>query len=220
MTTEIVKFNGGMTLGDVSYLPALFREEHPLNVLSGAWPGDVDPQKRRDRSIALLNEAAVHIANSEAAQQLCRCSQASILDALMSCARLDFSLLKALGHAYLIPFKGVCTLMPGYKGFIKLICETGRVTHIETVCVYEGDEFTTWRDEAGPHWKHVQNFESQGNWEMLRLVYVVANLPSGPPMFEAMNKAEIEKVRAQSAAVKFGKKGPWDYWPTEMAASR
>ena len=61
--------------------------------------------------------------------------------------------------------------MVGYKGFIKLIIETGRVRHLETVVVYQGDDFKFWRDEKGPHLEHVPNPESQGDEKKLRLVY-------------------------------------------------
>jgi len=212
-TGEIVRFDRNAALAGPDNCELIIRDEQAMEMVASSLPGNMDPQRRRDKTLTLIREATIHIANSDCCDAICRCAGASILDSLVSCARLDLSLTKALGHAYLIPFGGVCTLMIGYKGFIKLIIETGFIRHLETVVVYEDDEYSFYRDEAGPHLRHVPNPESQGDNSKVRLVYLIAKTTDGDVMFESMNNAELEKVRKASKQPN----GPaYKAWPTEM----
>ena len=215
ITSEIVRFDRTAALTGPDNCELLLNDGLAFDMILSAFPtdGNTDPQRRRDKAVSLIREATIHIANSDARDKLCRCAGATVLDALVSCARLDLSLTKTLGHAYLIPFSGVCTLMVGYKGFIKLIVETGYIRHLETVVVYEGDEFKFWRDENGPHLHHVPDPASQGDNSKVRLVYLIARTIDGSTMFEMMNNAELEKVRKSSKQPD----GPaYKSWPTEM----
>jgi recombinational DNA repair protein RecT len=137
-----------------------------------------------------------------------------VLDSLVACATLDLSLVKALGEAYLVPFKNVCTLMIGYKGFIKLIVNTGFVTHIESVLVYQGEMFKFWRDEKGPHWNHEPDITQQGDPEKVLACYAAGYTRDGKPMFEVMNIDELEHVRRTSKMADAA--GPYQSWRTEM----
>ena len=213
-TTDIIPFDRNAALAGPDNCELILGDGQAFDMVSSSFPGSLDPQRRRDKTFSLIREATIHIANSKAADKLCRCAGASVLDSLVSCARLDLSLTKALGHAYLVPFKNICTLMVGYKGFVKLIIETQQVRHLETVVVYDGDDFKFWRDEKGPHLEHVPCPESQGDEKKLRLVYLVAVTADGGTMFEMMNRAEIDKVRKSSQSAN---DGPWAYWYTEMA---
>jgi recombination protein RecT len=44
------------------------------------------------------------------------------------------------GAGYLIPYKGTCTFVPGWKGLVDLVSRSGRAT-VWTGAVFEGDEF-------------------------------------------------------------------------------
>ncbi|HUU92673.1 MAG TPA: recombinase RecT [Phycisphaerae bacterium] len=212
-TTEIVQFDRNAALAGPDNCELILHDGQAADMIASSFPGNLDPQRRRDKTLSLIREATIHIANSDARDKICRCTGASVLDCLVSCARLDLSLTKALGHAYLIPFGGVCTLMPGYKGFIKLIVDTGHIRHLETVVVYKNDEFSFYRDEKGPHLRHVPDPESQGDNSQVRLVYLVATTSDGGSMFEMMNDKELEKVRKSSKQPD----GPaYKAWPTEM----
>jgi recombination protein RecT len=44
------------------------------------------------------------------------------------------------GAGYLIPYKGTCTFVPGWKGLVDLVSRSGRAT-VWTGAVFEGDDF-------------------------------------------------------------------------------
>ncbi len=213
--TAIV-LKAGQPLGTASNLAHVRNMEGTLESLDNAWPGDLPPNRKRNRTLQLLRQAVITINTSPAADSLRRCVSDSVLDSLVATASMDLSLNRAFGEAYLVPFKNVCTLMPGYRGLIKLIVNTGFVTHVESVLVYEGEEFDPWRDETGPHWKHVPNPATQGQADKVIGCYAVGYTRVGTPIFEYMNAAELEKVKQSSAAVRKKADTPYNFWPTEM----
>ncbi len=220
-TTEIVKYEPGAPLRDESWLPATVMRDTPecrmLRVaLNRAWPGDLDPQRRNNKTIQLLEQATIAIAGAKSPESIRRCCISSVLDSLTTVASLDLSLQKAFGEVYLVPFANVCTALIGYRGFIKLLVNTGFVTHVESVLVYEGEEFTHWRDQDGPHWTHKPDLTLQGQAGQVVGCYAVGYTRKGPPLFEYMNAAELEQVKQASAGVRSGKPTPYTYWPTEM----
>ncbi len=208
----ISKWNPAASLGHPEQLGYALTSNQALGALNSAWPGDLNPDRREHKTKQLMKQAVIAIQGSQAKDKLCRCVGLSILDSLVSTAAMDLSLDKAFGEAYLVPFASVCTLMVGYRGFIKLLVNTGFVTHVESVLVYEGEKFEYWRDEKGPHWKHVPDVTLQGQASKVKAAYAVGYTKDGVPIFEVMNIAELEKVRAVSKA----KNGPYTAWTTEM----
>jgi recombination protein RecT len=67
------------------------------------------------------------------------CSQQSILSSLMTAAQIGLEP-GINGHGYLIPYKGVCTFVPGWRGLVDLVSRAGRAT-VWTGVVYAGDQF-------------------------------------------------------------------------------
>ena len=215
-TTAITRIDRNAALSGPDTCEAMIQDETAFDVVKSAFSAKLPEQQKHDKAVQLIREAVVHVANSRASDKICRCSVASVIDSLTACARMDWSLTQALGHAYLVPFKGVCILMPGYRGYVKAIIETGRVTHLETAVVYTTDEFEFWRDENGPHIKHIPDIEAIGDESKLRAVYLVAQTPgSERPMLEIMNRAEIDKVQKCSTAP--ANESPWKWWKIEMS---
>ena len=74
---------------------------------------------------------------------LSECDPWSILQATMSCVSLGLLPDGVSGQAYLVPFKGVCTLIIGYRGMIQLGYRSGMVKDWGMPqIVWEGDDFT------------------------------------------------------------------------------
>jgi recombination protein RecT len=73
--------------------------------------------------------------------KIMECTRESILECAMHCAQLRLLPNTPLGHAHLIPFGKVLTLVVGHQGWTQLAMRTGAVAGIlaEAVCV--GDEF-------------------------------------------------------------------------------
>lgn len=67
------------------------------------------------------------------------CSFRSIASSLMTAGALGLEP-GVNGACYLIPYKGTCTLVPGWKGLVDLVSRSGRAT-VWTGAVFEGDEF-------------------------------------------------------------------------------
>jgi len=214
-TTEVQVFKAGTALGSASNLARVLEMEGVLGSMDQAWPGELEPNQRRNKSLQLLKQAAITIETSPAKDKLQKCLATSVIDSLVAAAGMDISLNKALGEAYLVPYQFACTLQVGYRGFIKLIVNTGFVTHVESVVVYEGEAFEFHRDENGPHWQHTPDVRLQGQDDKIVGCYAVGYTRGAAPIFEFMNADELKKVQGASAAAKKGK-SPYDFWATEM----
>jgi recombination protein RecT len=72
-------------------------------------------------------------------QDLQACSAQSIAASIMTAAQLGLEP-GINGQGYLIPYKGTCTFVPGWKGLVDLVARSGRAT-VWTGAVRAGDEF-------------------------------------------------------------------------------
>lgn len=67
------------------------------------------------------------------------CSAQSIYSSVLVAAAVGLEI-GVLGQAYLVPYKGTCTFVPGWKGIVDVVNRTGKAA-VRTACVFEGDEF-------------------------------------------------------------------------------
>ena len=126
--------------------------------------------------------------------KLAKCSQESLLGALMVSAQLGLEP-GTLGQCYLIPFENKkagtveCQFQIGYKGLIELLRRSGQLSDIYSYTVYENDEFYI---EYGLSRTlvHKPNFTDRGE---IKGFYAVAILKDGAKAFEYMTKDEITK---------------------------
>ncbi len=208
-------FRSGAPLQQAVNCGLILQVDSIRGAIDGAWPGDskLTVDERADKTRKLIGQAKIAIENSDRPAALLECTGPSILDTLTSCASLDLSLTKALGEAFLVPFAKTCTLMIGYKGFIKLIINTGFVTHIECVLIYEGEKFKLTRDENGPHWKHDQSLVLQGQVDKIVGAYAVGYTRTGASIIEVMSRDELDKVRKTS---KMADAGAYRAWLDQM----
>jgi len=215
MTTEIQTF-ATKPLGKPANIKSLMQIDEAagalLDAMTAAHP-DRHPTEEDVR--AFVREAYLHIENApeKAKAGLRRCTGDSVIQSLLDCIGCGFSLLPNAHEAYLIPFATQCTLMPGYRGLIKVCCESAGVQHVRVNLVYSGEDFAWWEDEHGPHWKHKPQMENLGDEKKLRGAYAVFEMASGPPIFEPMSKAELARVRRAS---KMSDGPAYKHWATEM----
>ena len=126
--------------------------------------------------------------------KLAKCSQESLLGALMVSAQLGLEP-GTLGQCYLIPFENKkagtveCQFQIGYKGLIELLRRSGQLSDIYSYTVYENDDFNI---EYGLSrtLTHKPNFDERGE---IRGFYAVAILKDGAKAFEYMTKDEVVK---------------------------
>lgn len=153
-----------------------------------------------------------------AAQQkstaLQECSLNSIFLCLFQCAELGLEPNTPLGQAYLIPFKGVCTLVIGYRGLIGLARRSGSLKQIEAHVVHERDSFKL-RFGLEPILDHEPCLD--GDPGAPRLAYCVAQLDDGARHVEVMTIHEVNRIRDRSPSAKSKRESPWDSDYEEMA---
>lgn len=150
--------------------------------------------------------------------KLYKCTQISVIRALMDAAELGLDVSGQLGSAYLIPFENKraetieAVFMIGYRGLIDLARRSGEVSKIEAVAVYANDQFEV---EYGlnPDIRHRRPKLGEARGALVG-VYAVATLKDGAQQFDVMDKAEIEIIRNLSKA---GNSGPWKDFYGEMA---
>jgi recombination protein RecT len=157
---------------------------------------------------AMVRLACFEMSRNEA---LAKCSPASFYASLIACAQLGLEPSGIRGEAYLVPFKGQCTLIPGWRGLIKLALRSKEVKSIYAHVVYEGDEFQVW---LGSEPKVVHEPNLRGDAGDIVAVYAIAHLANGMHDVEVMTLGEIDKIRKASQ----GANGPaWTNHFEEMS---
>lgn len=85
---------------------------------------------------------------------LMNCDPEKVALECVKAAALGLPISKALGFAYVVPYKNVPTFTIGYKGLIQLAQRTGQYQRLNADVVYEGelisrDKMTGWIDMSG-----------------------------------------------------------------------
>ena len=72
-------------------------------------------------------------------RQLKECDPNTIIASAVKAAALDLAIDPALGHAYIVPYKGKATFQIGWKGYVQLALRTGKYEAIHVAHIYEGE---------------------------------------------------------------------------------
>lgn len=98
------------------------------------------------------------------------------------------------GAGYLIPYKGTCTFVPGWKGLVDLVSRSGRAT-VWTGAVFEGDTFDYALGDR-PFVRHQPGDETDP--EKLTHVYAIGRVNgSDYPVIEVWSMRKVWKHRDQ-----------------------
>lgn len=167
----------------------------------------------------LTPERVVKMALVAASRQplLYKCTQNSILQAIMKSAELGLDCSGTLGRAYLVPYFNSklgayeCQFIPGYQGLIELARRSGNIARIESRVVYENDAFDV---EYGLDQKLAHRPAIGVERGEMRCVYAVAELTDGSRQIEVMTMEEVEAIRNRSKAKD---NGPWKTDYPEMS---
>ena len=166
--------------------------------------GKVVPAYVGKRFAAGLSRLALTTLKTDS--KLLDCSTSSILLSLMHAAELGYEINTPRKHAYLVPFKGECMLMPGFQGLAQSAMRSGVVQYIETSIVYEGDEFSYERGLT-PKLYHKPQIEEQPISAATH-VYAIARMKGMPPelhKFEVLPRKYVERIK-KSALKKAAKR--------------
>jgi recombination protein RecT len=165
--------------------------------LAAALPKHITPERM----------ARVALNSLRRTPQLWDCDPASIVKAVMEAAQLGLEVDGVLGHAYLVPYKTECQLLPGYRGRIELCRRSGQVSTIIAECVHEGDDFDFGLGDD-PFIHHKPNLTDASREDRpVTYVYAVCRLRDGGVQRAVMSAVQIEAHRRRFA--KASGSGPW-----------
>lgn len=155
--------------------------------------------------------ARVALTACQRTPQLLDCDVKSVIGAVMQASQLGLEPDGVLGHAYLVPYKGQCQLIVGYRGLIDLTRRSGQVSTIYARIVYKGDDYD-FAYGLEPTLRHVPS-DADDPGPMVA-VYAVCRLRDGGVQYEWMWKRQVDLIRKRSPA---GNGGPWVTDYEEMA---
>lgn len=127
------------------------------------------------------------------------CTGESILTAIHQAASLGLEINSATGEAYLIPYKTTATLVPGYKGLVKLAMRSREVVAIEARLVYQGEKNFAVHYGTDSRIDHQPDFEIKREANAVTFAYAVAKLPSGATTFEVMTRGQLDVIWQSSS---------------------
>lgn len=181
-----------------------------LSRLLNAKMKDLAQYARNNVHPATMIRLAVYaFANDE---KLAKCRPETFYTALITAAQLGLEPSGVRGEAYLVPFKGACTLIPGWRGLIKLALRSKAVKSIQAHVVREGDEFAvTLGTDVKIH--HVPSLNG-GRGRPVIAAYAVAFLDNGSVDVEIMDGDELAKIR--EFATKNGTSPAYTEWEDQM----
>jgi len=139
----------------------------------------------------------------------------SIYISLITAAQLGLEPAGPLGEAHIVTFFSKklgaheASLMPGYRGIIKLILQSGHVKSIRSHVVYERDTFSI-RQGTAPHIEHEIYLEADRGKPIG--AYSIARLSDGSDDFEWVPWADVAKIKAKAADTP-----AWREWEAQMA---
>jgi recombination protein RecT len=147
-------------------------------------------------------------------EYLRRCTPETIYASLILAAQIGLEPSGIRGEAYLVPYKGSCTLIPGWRGLVKLALRSKAVKSLYSHVVYEGDDFNVW---LGSDLKIEHRPALSGNRGDIIAAYAVSKLESGEIDIEVMTREDLEKIRSMAAKGRGGKDGPaYEDWEDQM----
>jgi recombination protein RecT len=117
---------------------------------------------------------------------LFKCSPESLINSVYSIAQsgLDPSL---PNEASLVPFGDRCTVIRGYKGYLKMARRSPEIAEIDCGEFYENDSLTYARG-SNSHFEHTWALGDRGN---IRGFYAYAKLKSGGVHFDIMDIPDV-----------------------------
>jgi recombination protein RecT len=119
-----------------------------------------------------------------------QCSPTSIAGSIMTAAQLGLEP-GINGQGYLIPYKGTCTFVPGWKGLVDLVARSGRAT-VWTGVVYTGDRFEYQLGDA-PFCRHIPG-DGGEDGEQWSHVYAIGRVrDASMAVIEVWTRAKVLK---------------------------
>lgn len=147
-------------------------------------------------------------------QALARCKPESFVGALLTASALGLEP-GVNGEAYLVAYKGECTLIVGYAGFAKLFWQHPMAQMLDAQAVYANDEF----DYAYGMNPYLTHKPARGDRGPVTDYYAVAGLTSGARIFVVLSADEVKALRGGKVGSNGGIPDP-QHWMERKTALR
>jgi recombination protein RecT len=118
--------------------------------------------------------------------KLMECSTPSFIGAIMQCAQTGLEP-GIDGQAYLVPYKGECTFIIGYKGFVSLMYRNPKVKKVFANFVCENDQFE-YSYGIDEKFNHKPAFQDRGD---VIYYYAYVKLDGGESTYLVMSKPDV-----------------------------
>lgn len=149
--------------------------------LEAALPKHLNPDRMARLALTAFSQNA----------ELAKCTPKSVFASIIVLSQLGLEP-GVDGQAYLVPYKGICTPIPGWKGYVDLVSRAGRAT-VWTGAVFEGDEFDYALGDA-PYVRHKPGDENDES--KLTHVYAIGRVKGAEfPVIEVWTIKKILKHR-------------------------
>ncbi len=135
---------------------------------------------------------------------LLECDRNSLYTACMKAA--TDGLIPDGREAALVPYKGKIQYQPMILGLCKKARNSGEIKSMDAQEVHEKDEYQSWTDENGPHFKHTK---ARGDRGQLVLVYAYAITHTQGTYFEEITAEEIAAIKKTVMDSKAAAFSPW-----------
>lgn len=148
----------------------------------------------------------------------------TIIQAVKDSATMGLEPTGLLGEGAIIRYGKVARFMPMYRGYLKRIYNSGKVSTVKANVVYINDKFDYSWDSDGPHYTHspvipsdATGLDPDGESQRgdFRGAYCAINYVNGARDFDFMPAVEINAIRDRYSQSSKG--SPWDTAWGEMA---
>lgn len=122
--------------------------------------------------------------------EIAKCDPMTVIASVVIAAQLGLEP-GVMGQAYLVPFKGTCTLIPGWQGYVDLVSRAGRAS-VWTGAVRNGDDFS-FAYGSSPHVEHTPK-DGGDDDAPFTYVYAIGRIRAAEwPVIEVWSRAKVEK---------------------------
>jgi len=130
------------------------------------------------------------------APNLLNMDRGSLFASVVTAAQLGLLPDAQLGEAYFVPFKGKVTLVPGYRGLLKL-ARQGDIGFVEAEVICANDK-TLYVLGDNSHFESMVNWQDRG--EVVAFYALAKYRDGGIAARVVMTKAQVDAIRAKSQA--------------------
>jgi recombination protein RecT len=165
--------------------------------IARALPRGMDADRVTRLALTTVRKSVLQaVKDGDPSKSLAYCSPESFAGALLTAAALGLEP-DVNAEAYLVPYRGECTLIVGYQGLVKLFYQHPLARHIECDTVREADAF----DYAKGTHPYLTHKPALGDRGQIVAYYAAATLTTGAVSFVVLTPEEVKALRG-------GKEGP------------